>query len=164
MPSYKTGDRVKVVDRDMTTADVKSGLFYDYFRNLTGAVERVYDDNSVCLRVDMDSLPENVQIRHGEVEEATKKRWLDGLGPEQLGRLSEADKKVALRYNILVGAGDLEPTGKAKPSPKQKAESKPEPAAKKAAQAQIPERRTQEDIEKAEDEYLKRIASEEGAK
>lgn len=155
MPSFKTGDRVKIVDRPTTGADAKSGLYYDYFCNLIGTVDRVYDDNSVCVQVDFDSLPEGVQKRHMTVQDAVKKRWTGGLGAEQTGRLTEAEKNVSLRYNILVGSADLEASSKAKPASRPKADT----AANKPGPADTAERRTQADIEKAEEEYLKSIAA-----
>lgn len=155
MASFKAGDRVKIVDREMTAVDIKSGLFYDYFRNLTGDVDRVYEDGSICVKVDQDSLPADVLKRHKEVQNAVRTRWLNGLGQEQRDRLSETDRTVVLGYNILVGAADLQPTGKAKPAPKPKAEPVEE---EKPAAADNVHRPTEKDIEKAEEEYLKSIA------
>lgn len=152
MASFKAGDRVQIVDREMTSADIKSGLYYDYFRNLTGVVDRVYEDNSVCVKVDMDSLPEDVRKRHLQVQDAVRTRWLNGLGQEQRDRLSETDRSVILGYNILVGAADLLPGGKAKPAAKKTA------SAESTKKAEAVHRPTEKDIEKAEEEYLKTIA------
>lgn len=135
---------MKIADREMTSADVKSGLFYDYFRNLVGVVDRVYEDDTICVKVDQDSLPEDVYKCHLEVQHAVRTRWLNGLGQEQRDRLSETDKSVVLGYNILVGAGDLELfKGKITGRPESK---------------KLPSRATEKDIEKAEEEHLKAIA------
>jgi hypothetical protein len=149
MASLKAGDRVKIVDREMTLADIKSGLYYDYFRNLVGVVDRVYEDDSVCVKIDLDSLPPGVQKQHKEVQNAVRTRWLNGLGQEQRERLSETDRTVVLGYNLLVGAVDLEPAGKAKPAKPAAA-----PEAQKAAVLEAAHRPTEQEIEKAEAEYL----------
>jgi len=145
MPPLKTGDHVKIIDRDMTLADVKSGLYYDYFRNLTGTIERIYDDNTACINVDLDCLSEEVVNNHRQIEESIRNKWINGLGQEQRAKLKESDKKLSLRYNILVSVSDLAPA----------AEKKPEAKTSSAAE----KRPTQADIEKAEEEYLKSIAA-----
>lgn len=155
MPPLKTGDHVKIIDRDMTLADVKSGLYYDYFRNLTGTIERIYDDNTACINVDLDCLSEEVVNNHRQIEESIRNKWINGLGQEQRAKLKESDKKLSLRYNILVSVSDLAPAGKAKPAAKPATEKKPEAKTSSAAE----KRPTQADIEKAEEEYLKSIAA-----
>jgi hypothetical protein len=174
MSPLRTGNRVKIVDREMTAADVKSGLFYDYFRNLRGTVERVYEDKSACVRIDLDSLPDDVRQRHIEVQEAVRDRWVQGLGQEQRERISGTEKAVTLAYSILVGAADLELIEKGKQAPARKAGLRPPrrkaeqeaPAStaksksvKQAAPPDKPERPSQADIEKAEEQYLKSIAT-----
>jgi hypothetical protein len=161
MPPLKTGDRVKIADRDMTLADVKSGLYYDYFRNLIGTVERVYDDNTVCVNVDLDSLSESTLTNHQSIEDSVRKQWVNGLGVEKREQMREADKELKLRYNILVSAADLSPAGKAKPAPKAAAGKSEAAASPKKPAREEPHRLTQSDIEKAEEEYLKSLSSKE---
>lgn len=105
-------DRVRVVDREPTAADVKSGLFYGYFRNLTGMVERVYDDKTVCIDVDIESLPADVIERHKDVEKTARDKWIAGLSGEQRGRLTEQDKQFNMRYKIVIAAEDVISEGK----------------------------------------------------
>jgi len=105
-------DRVRVIDREPTTADVKSGLFYGYFRNLTGVVERVYDDTTLCVDVDIDSLPEDVRARHTDVEKTARDKWIAGLSGEQRGRLTEQDKQFNMRYKIVIASEDVVSEGK----------------------------------------------------
>ncbi|HOP80724.1 MAG TPA: hypothetical protein PLZ21_09195 [Armatimonadota bacterium] len=163
MSPLKTGDRVRIVDRQMTAADTKSGLYYDYFRGLVGTIERIYEDKSVSLRVELESLPEDVLQRHLEIQDTAKNRWLSGLGQETRERLSEAQKNVTLTYTILVGLDDLEPFGKgksaARPKPKAATQSAEavvaaKPKAKEKAEVERP---SEKDLEKAEEDYLKRI-------
>jgi len=171
MSPIRVGDRVKVVDREVNAADVKSGLFYDYFRNLTGTAQHVYDDNTVCVQVDLDSLPEDVHKRHLEVQESVKRRWLGGLSQEARERLTEKEKQVTLSYNILVDARDLEVLEKGKraagPRTEQPAATTP-PAStgqtptqkvKLQQKDQQARRPTEADFEKAEERYLRSIAA-----
>lgn len=144
--AFTNGDRVKIISRETTSADSKSGLYYDYFRNLTGTVEHVYEDNSASISIDFDSLPEDVQLRHLETTEAVRQRWLKGLSGEQRDRMSDKEKAVSLKYNILVSLSDLEPGPKAKASSKT-----PKVSA---------ERKTEDELEKAETEYLESLSKE----
>jgi hypothetical protein len=161
MPSVKVGDRVKIAEREITAADVKSELYYEYFANLVGAVEHVYDDGSASLKIDPASLPEGIRDRHAEVERNATQRWLDGLSQEQRDRLSEKDRLLHLSYSVLVAQKDLEPfSGKIKSPAKPKAEA---PAIKelddqKTKEAEAAQRKSEADIEKAEEEYLRQLA------
>ncbi|HEV2474250.1 MAG TPA: hypothetical protein VGS41_16355 [Chthonomonadales bacterium] len=103
------GDRVQVVDREVTAADQKSGLFYNHFRGLTGAIQKIYPTDEVAVTIEADSLPELVLKRHLDVQEQMKSRWLDGLSEEAKGRLTEAELDFRLRYSILVKKDDLLP-------------------------------------------------------
>ena len=73
------GDPVRLSARDATPADVKSGLFYPYFRGLTGIYDRLYKDGTALVLVNIASLPDDARRRH--------------------------DK--SLRYSILVSPDDL---------------------------------------------------------
>jgi len=115
MASVKVGDRVRIADREASLTDAKSGLFYAYFRNLTGVIERVYDDDTVCIDVSIDSLPLEVAERHQEMQTAARDKWIAGLSQESRGRLSEQDKQFKMSYKVVVAAVDVSPSGKGSP-------------------------------------------------
>lgn len=124
---FKEGDYVRVVVREMTPADVKEGLFYPYFCGLAGTVDRVYDEE-VCLKVDPESLPEDVLKRHISIQDSIKRKWLNNLSAEARNRLTPEEKQFELSYTILVRSSDLE---KAKPGD-------PKPAAIKSLRPVTP--------------------------
>jgi hypothetical protein len=123
MASVKVGDRVRIADRDLSLADMKSGLFYGYFRNLTGKIERLYDDDTVCIDVDIESLPQEIADRHVEMQNAARDKWIAGLSQEQRGRLSEQDKQFKMSYKVVVAAADVVPGGKAPKAEKKSSKS-----------------------------------------
>lgn len=159
---FKPGDRVKVVERPMTAADTKSALFFDYFCNLTGTVSKVYDDGTLTVDIDLDSLPEDIRRRHHEIEEAVRRRWLDGLSEENRDKLSEKESAVKLEYKILIAESDLISLGKSSEpsSPKSKpSASSAAPEKKLKSSAEKKESRpTEADLARAEAEHLKEIA------
>lgn len=103
---FKTGDYVKVVVREVTQSDLKSGLFYPHFCGLAGTVDRIYDDQ-VCVRIDPDSLPEDIRNRHFDIQESIKRKWLNGLSGEARNKLTPEEKQFDLAYTILVRSNDL---------------------------------------------------------
>lgn len=102
-------DRVTVVDREAVAADVKSQLFFNHYRGMTGVVAKIYDDNTAAVDIESSALPETLRARHTEGSEAQRQKWLDSLSDEARNRLSAAEKKFALRYTILVATSDLAP-------------------------------------------------------
>ena len=144
MASVKIGDRVKLTDREPAAEDVKSGLFYEYFRNLTGVVERVYEDNAVCVDVDLDSLPQDVLSRHREMEITARDKWIAGLSQEQRNRLTARDKQFEMKYKVVVAVKDVQSVKGATGKSSGKAEAAGEPAASPAPRerkAEAPESR-----------------------
>ena len=109
MAAAKAGDRVKIVTRDLTSDDAKTGLYYEYFGGLVGTVDRIYDDGSVCLDVDIDSLSEDTRKRHQAMQENERKRWLESLSDEARNRLTAEQKQLKISYKILVSNKDIAP-------------------------------------------------------
>jgi len=125
----KAGDKVVVVTREVTAEDAKSGLYYSYFGGLTGTVDRVYPDGSVCVDVDLESLSEETRRRHLEMQEAERKRWLDGLSDDVRNRLAPEQKQLKMSYRILVSRQDLEIVRGGKSAPEPRSEETRTPAA-----------------------------------
>lgn len=111
------GDPVRLADREPSAADTKSGLFYPHYRALTGAVAKLYADGTATVSVDPESLPAEIRARHQAGTDAMRQKWLDGLSDEARNKLSAAEKKFSLRYNLLVGVADLLPTDAPTPPP-----------------------------------------------
>jgi len=143
------GDRVRVIDRDQTSADIKSQLFYDHYRNLVGTVAKLYADGTASVNVDPQALTKEVSKRHDETSNGIRQRWLDGLSEEGRNKLSAAEKAFNLRYTILVAATDLEPSsGVATPAQAKITAVAAEPA---------PVRKSLEELEAEEAKHLEEI-------
>lgn len=107
--AVKAGDRVSIVAREVTLEDDKTGLYRSYFGGLAGTVDRVYDDGSVCVDVDVESLPAEVRDRHFAMQESERKRWLENLSGEVRSRLTTEQRQLTMSYRILVSKKDIEP-------------------------------------------------------
>ena len=117
---FKEGDYVKITAREVTPNDLKNGTYYPYFCDLAGTVDRIYD-KEICIKVDLDTLPESMLKRHLDVQESIRRKWLNGLSGEARNRLTSEEKRFDLSYTILVQSVDLE---KAKPGTVKPAEIK----------------------------------------
>ncbi|MDQ2800219.1 MAG: hypothetical protein M3Y13_11325 [Armatimonadota bacterium] len=103
------GSPVRLADREPNAADSKSGLYYPYYRNLTGIIAKLYADETATVMIDPESLPSEIRARHQAGTDAMRQKWLDGLSDEARNKLSASEKKFSLRYNLLVGLADLFP-------------------------------------------------------
>jgi hypothetical protein len=170
MAELKVGDTVQVKTREVTSDDIKSSLYFAYFGGLVGSIDRIYDDGSVCVDIDIDSLTEDARKRHLETQEAERKRWLDGLSGEARNRLTEDQKKLTISYKLLVSKNDLEPTkGPKKKAGKtaEKSESNKDSAAGNEGPARAPDpgevidqpikRLSEADLAAKEEEFLRSL-------
>ncbi len=156
MASLKPGDQVCIIERQPTPEDAKSGLYFSYFGNLKGIVDRVYEDGSVCVDIDIESLPEGIRARHEQTQETSKSRWLDSLSNEALNRLSDVEKQFKLSYKILVSEKDIKLCKSGKSiSPRQSASNAETSSSKSSQQPGEVKKLTQADLDKAEEEALK---------
>lgn len=109
MAAIKAGDRVTVVQRDVTAEDTKTQLYFAYFGGLTGTIDKVYDDDTVCVDIDLDALQEEARERHLAMQEKERRRWLDGLSDEARRRLTPEQQQLKMSYKILVLKKDIVP-------------------------------------------------------
>ena len=108
MAELTKGAPVSIKERLVTPEDTRTGLYYLYFGGLKGKVDRAYDDGSVCVEVDLESLPTAARERHLAIQEAERKKWLAGLSDEMRNRLNAEQKQLRISYKILVHKNDLE--------------------------------------------------------
>lgn len=179
MADFKPGDGVTISTREVTPEDSKSGLYFEYFGGLVGKVDRVYDDGSVCIDVDIDSLSDDARKRHEAMENAERKRWLDGLSGEARNRLTDEQKQLKISYKILVSNKDLKPYNggdKPKGKPALKASdsesapaqsnsgpaTEPDPTPLESDLAETPHRLTEAELEAREEEFFKSMKEKQG--
>ncbi len=113
---FKEGEYVAIVEREVSAADVKSGLYYQHFAGLAGTVDRIYD-SEVCINVDTECLPDDILKRHSDIQESIRRKWLNGLSGEARHRLTPEERQFNLAYTILVHSDDLAKSKKAAPKP-----------------------------------------------
>ena len=167
------GSPVRLADREPSAADTKSGLFYPHYRALTGTVAKLYADGTATVSVDPESLPPEIRARHQAGTDAMRQKWLDNLSDEARNKLSAAEKKFSLRYNLLVGVADLSPAEALAPrSIEAPAPEAPAPAGVSSRRGQaivkdagdgedVPDtpRKSMDELKAEEDRYLAELAA-----
>ena len=106
MSKFKEGDSVSVIAREPNASDVKSGLYYGHYANLTGTILKVYGEE-VSVLVNPSTLPTDIRKRHEGNQTAMRQKWLDGLSEEGRNKLSATEKAFVLNYAVLVSTNDL---------------------------------------------------------
>lgn len=107
MLRVKEGDRVRIVQRVPTAADIKSGLYYSYYGGLSGTVFKIYgkgETAQTAIDIDLESLPEDVARRHLN----TRDEMLSHLtGEAKRASQPGGERPFRLRYVLLVSIADL---------------------------------------------------------
>ncbi|HLK58337.1 MAG TPA: hypothetical protein VKU00_17350 [Chthonomonadaceae bacterium] len=107
MLRFKEGDRVRLVDRVPTPSDVKSGLYYGFYRNLAGTIFKLYGSGEgaqAAVEVDIATLPEEVAVRHLETRDRMRSQL---TGEAKRASAPGGEAEFHLRYVILVALTDL---------------------------------------------------------
>lgn len=137
MPKWNVGDRVRIVTREQTAADVRENAYFPHMAGLEGTVSKVYSPEEVCVVVERETLPEENATRHAEIETHLQEKWLDSISQEARNNLSDEERQFNLNYTIVLDGNDLEPV-------KGKRKAKAVEARPQAA-----------DLDRTEEEYLK---------
>ncbi len=107
MLRLKEGDAVRIVDREPTQADLRSGLYYNHYRNLAGTVFKLYgagESQQAAVDVGLESLPVEVAARHREVTDQMRANL---TGEARRGSGPGGENEFRLRYVVLVSSADL---------------------------------------------------------
>ncbi len=156
MARFKRGDQVVIVDREVTLADRKSGLYYPHFAGLHGVVDQIYEEEGeICVEVDMESLPVDFVRRHQGIQEHVRKEWLQRLSEAERRSLPEEQKQLKLKYTVMVSPDDVAPAPRSR-ARKSEVQDAPAPAAVR--------RPTEEEIAAAEQAHIEEVARRAGQK
>jgi len=118
MPKWKSGDRVRVVERAVTKEDRATNSYFSHLAGLTGTVQNFYNKDEVAVCVDQESFAPMVASTHKEAVKRMRAKFLDSLSEEQRRKLSREERQFDANYVVLVHSDDLE---KGPPAPKRAA-------------------------------------------
>ncbi len=105
MPSFKEGDRVRVVTRDVTEEDRKKSVYFDHMAGLTGTVQNVYGPTEVAVKIDTEALGRITKEVH---KTATERMREKSITEELKKQLTPEEVNFDSHYILLVQGADLE--------------------------------------------------------
>ena len=115
MPKWKTGDRVKVVSRDVTKEDRTTNSYYSHLGGLTGTVTNFYNKDEVAVRVDPEAFTPTIAVAHKEAVKRMRLKFIINISEDQKRKLTKEEKQFDANYVLLLHSDDLE---KGPPAPK----------------------------------------------
>lgn len=105
---WKEGDKVRIIDREVTLDDRKSNRYFDHMQGLEGTVQNVYGPEEVAVKVDLTKLTPTPTAVHKEAVKRMREKFLGSISEEQKGKLTPEELNFSAHYMLLVRADDLE--------------------------------------------------------
>jgi hypothetical protein len=108
MPSWKEGQRARVVTRPVTEEDRESNRYYSHMAGLVGTIQSVYSKDEVSLQIDLDTLTPVSKAVHKDVTDRMRERFATETSEEQKKQLTKEEMEFTPHYVLLVRESDLE--------------------------------------------------------
>jgi hypothetical protein len=108
MARFKEGEKVRIVAREVTDEDRKSGRYFDHMAGLTGVVQNVYGPDEVAVKVDKEGLGAIQRDVHRVATERMREKFLGSISEEQKKQLTPEELRFDAHYMLLVRGSDLE--------------------------------------------------------
>lgn len=105
--AFTKGNKVQIIEREVTEEDKKSGRYYSHMANLRGTVQNVYSEDEVAVKVDLDSLDKIIGGVHKEASQRMRQKFLGAISEEQKSMLSQEELNFTPHYMLLVKSSDL---------------------------------------------------------
>lgn len=108
MPTWKEGDRVKVVTREVTDEDRKTNRYYSHMGGLVGSVQNIYSDTEIAIKIDTEFMTKVTADVQREATMRMREKFANNISEEQRKQLSKEELEFEAHYVQLVQASDLE--------------------------------------------------------
>jgi len=108
MSRLKEGDRVRVVEREVTPEDRKTSRYFQHMAGLTGVIANYYGPEEIAVQVDIESVPKIPANVHVEATRRMREKFAEQTGEEQKKSLTKEELNFDVHYVVLVRADDLE--------------------------------------------------------
>ncbi len=106
--TFKSGDRVRVVSREVTADDRKSNRYFEHMAGLVGVIESVYGDDEVAVKVDPEVLTNPAKAVHAEATQRMRDRFISQVSEEARSQLTKEEIEFPANFVILARMVDLE--------------------------------------------------------
>jgi len=99
---------VRIVTRDVTEQDRKTGRYFAHMAGLTGTVQNVYSPHEVAIKIDKETVGAIPLDVHRVAVERMREKFLDSISEEQKKSLTPQELNFDAHYVLLVSGSDLE--------------------------------------------------------
>ncbi len=106
--AFKSGDRVRVVSREVTADDRKSNRYFEHMAGLVGVIESVYSSEEVAVKVDPEVLTNPAKDVHAEATQRMRDRFISQVSEEARSQLTKEEIEFPANFVILARMVDLE--------------------------------------------------------
>jgi hypothetical protein len=108
MPTWKEGDRVRVVDRPVTEADRKSNRYFEHMAGLSGTIQNIYSADEIAIKIDLPDLSDVTKDVHKHATLRMREKFVSSVSEEQKKQLTGEELNFEPHYVLLVRGADLE--------------------------------------------------------
>ena len=108
MPTWKEGDRVRVISREVTEEDRKSNRYYEHMVGLVGTVQNIYSDTEIAIKIDPEFMTKVTADVQREATNRMREKFANNISEEQKKQLSKEEMEFEAHYVQLVQTKDLE--------------------------------------------------------
>lgn len=109
MPTWKEGDRVRIVSRPVLAEDRRTSRYYEHMAGIVGTVQNVYGPEDIAVKADVATTSEVAQVVHREAVRRLREKFLSNVSEEAKSKLSKEELQFDAHYMVLVRSEDLEP-------------------------------------------------------
>ena len=102
------GDRVRIKTREVTEDDRKNNRYFDHMAGLIGAVQNIYSEQEVAVRIDPESLSKASKDVHKEATQRMRTKFADNVSEVQRKELTKEELEFDTHFMLLVDSNDLE--------------------------------------------------------
>ncbi len=107
MSRFKEGDRVRIVEREVTDEDRKTNRYFHHMGGMVGTIANVYGPEEIAVQIDLESLPAIQASVHEEATQRMRQKFLESIGEEQKKLLTREELNFDAHYVLLVRSADL---------------------------------------------------------
>lgn len=108
MPTWKEGDRVRVISRPVTDEDRKKNRYFEHMAGLVGTVQNVYEGDEIAVKVEPGTMSKVSAEVHRVANQRLRDKFVANVSEEQKKLLTKEELEFESHYVLLVGGGDLE--------------------------------------------------------
>jgi hypothetical protein len=108
MATWKEGQRVRVIRREVTAEDRAWNTYFEHMAGLSGTIQSVYSKDEIAVQVDPSDVPSICRDVHREANRRMRERFVANVSEEQRSKFTAEELNFEAHYMLLVRGSDLE--------------------------------------------------------